>query len=116
MLDGKCQPKEKCVTCQDENSFKYAGDNWNKDNCTKCSCSIQGTVTCVSRTCEQKVCGLGFVLETSHGGEDTCCPRQECVPSNTKCAELIQPECGPFQEVRSVLGSDSCPRYVCGEY
>ena len=73
-----------------------------------------GSTSCVTRTCEKKTCEVGFVLETVHGDSDTCCPLQECVLASAQCPELIEPTCGEFQAVKTVLGSDNCPRYVCG--
>ena len=75
----------------------------------------KGSVSCVTKTCEKKTCQVGFVLETAHGVSDTCCPHQVCVPAASQCQELVEPTCGEFQEVKTVLGSDNCPRYVCGK-
>eukprot|EP00092_Neocalanus_flemingeri_P040141 GFUD01043724.1.p1 GENE.GFUD01043724.1~~GFUD01043724.1.p1 ORF type:complete len:1350 (-),score=300.80 GFUD01043724.1:29-4078(-) len=114
MLNGKCQPKEKCTTCKDQSdNTKYLNEEWTRDSCTSCICTGEGSVSCVTKTCEKKTCEVGFVLETAHSVSDTCCPHQVCVPAASQCQELVEPTCGEYQEIKTVLGSDNCPRYVC---
>jgi len=114
MLNGKCQPKDRCITCTDkENNVKYVGEEWREGNCTTCTCAGEGSVACVTKTCERKTCDVGFILETSQGMSDTCCPHQVCVPATGQCQQLVEPSCGEYQEVKTVLGPDNCPRYVC---
>lgn len=39
-------------------------------------------------------------------------PLVKGAPSPT-CPSIIAPECGKFQEVKRIVGSDNCPRFVC---
>ena len=56
---------------------------------------------------------MGFEIQNIIGVEDTCCPHQVCVPVEKECQELVEPECGNFQQVKTTNGADGCPRYVC---
>ena len=86
--------------------------------------SGDGSTHCTTTACEKTVCEVGRVLEAVKGTEDECCPRYTCMPEALplikgapaqQCPPITEPECGSFQEVKSITGPDNCPRYVCGK-
>ena len=85
-----------------------------EDKCSTCTCQ-----------CSQYWIFYALYINVVKGTEDQCCPHYICMPEALplikgapvqQCPHITEPECGSFQEVKSITGPDNCPRYVCGNY
>jgi hypothetical protein len=72
---GKCsighKPDECCPVCvgcvDDQNGKREIGENWQKDECTNCSCNLNFTTTCITPICKTDCINPRKV-------EGECCP------------------------------------------
>ena len=115
-----------CISCKDHsNNVRKVGETWNnrkwvettgwmEDKCSTCTCQ-----------CSQYWIFYALYINVVKGTEDQCCPHYICMPEALplikgapvqQCPHITEPECGSFQEVKSITGPDNCPRYVCGNY
>ena len=53
---------------------------------------------------------------------DECCPAHVCTPVKTNttadvtaCPPLIKPDCGKFQEAKTINDAAGCPKLICGK-
>ena len=132
MINGSCQPEDKCHQCVDLNITHPNHATWKRNKCTKCQCrgntidkctdkwkvdlNLDSQVHCVTETCESKTCSIGFkLLKELSSEENQCCPTEYCVPVSENCEQVVKPSCGPYQKVSMVPGTENCPKFVCGE-
>ncbi|XP_072943853.1 hemocytin-like [Epargyreus clarus] len=117
-VNNTCIEPNKCFPC-DANKEHYAGDEWQEDACTKCTCSkVSGEnaahVACTSQRCAAPVCALGEDLVTREA-PGACCPDYMCVPKpqDQKCEEPKKMECGFGQVLKQKTGENGCKEFVC---
>ena len=83
-----------------------------------------GVVKCLEKKCEPLICQVGFRSETvsTLSSAQDCCPDQVCIPVEPnpviRCPELVKPDCGRFQQVKTVFNSSvsGCSKLVCGKF
>lgn len=112
---GKCVTEKQCKPCDDDGH--YMGDKWQRDQCTECQCTAQGTVECKQKLCPAipEICQLGFRKITIQPKPNECCSTYECVPENVhaNCVEKPKPLCAPNQYIKMIIDPNNCTTYIC---
>ncbi|XP_022121224.2 hemocytin [Pieris rapae] len=120
-INSTCIEPSKCFPC-DSNSEHYAGDEWQEDACTKCTCSkVTGKnmahVACTTQTCTVPVCSEQDDLVKMATKIGACCPEYMCVPKpkkpEIKCEEPKKMDCGFGQVLKQKTNSDGCQEFAC---
>ena len=115
LLQGECQPRTSCLSCQEPGgTSRREGEAWQRNPCTSCSCS-NSSISCTTTSCTALTCSLGQTAESVYTAGE-CCPRQVCVTSTEECANVTLPSCGLHQQPVSVTDPAGCVHYVCGEH
>ncbi|XP_039747124.1 hemocytin isoform X2 [Pararge aegeria] len=118
-VNNTCIEPNKCFPC-DAKKEHYAGDEWQEDACTKCSCSKlpdenAAHVTCATQTCTVPVCSDLENRFTVPGDPSACCPEYMCVlkPLDERCEEPKKLECGFGQVLKTKTRADGCKEFAC---
>ncbi|CAK1581500.1 unnamed protein product [Parnassius mnemosyne] len=118
-VNNTCIEPTKCFPC-DANKEHYAGDEWQEDACTKCTCSKladsnEAHVSCVKNTCTVPVCHEDENLVTTPAKPDECCPEYLCVPKPQEkyCEEPKKMECGYGQVLKQKNTPNGCKEFSC---
>lgn len=113
---GKCVTEQQCKPC--DNNGHYMGDKWQRDQCTDCECSVNGTVECRHKVCptkEQIICQLGFAKIALPPKANECCPTYQCVPEIVRktCVEKPKPICSQDQYTKMIVDVNNCTSHIC---
>ncbi|VVD02632.1 unnamed protein product [Leptidea sinapis] len=120
-VNSTCIEPSKCFPC-DSNSEHYAGDEWQEDACTKCTCSRVGEqnaahVACTTQVCSVPVCLQHEDLVKKAVKPSACCPEYMCVPKPTQpqiqCEEAKKMDCGFGQVLKQKINSNGCQEFAC---
>ncbi|CAH0701554.1 unnamed protein product [Spodoptera exigua] len=117
-VNNTCIEPTKCFPC-DANKEHYAGDEWQEDACTKCSCSkVTGEnmahVACTKQTCTAPLCSDTEDLITTPAKPGLCCDDYLCVPKPKKnCTEAKKMDCGYGQVLKQKTTADGCIEFAC---
>ncbi|CAK1545090.1 unnamed protein product [Leptosia nina] len=121
LVNSTCIEPSKCFPC-DSNSEHYAGDEWQEDACTKCTCSKVADkniahVACTTQTCTVPVCSGDedrVKMATKIGA---CCPEYICVPKpkepEIQCEEPKKMDCGFGQVLKQKTNANGCQEFTC---
>ncbi|XP_041977645.1 hemocytin isoform X2 [Aricia agestis] len=117
-VNNTCIEPSKCFPC-DANKEHYAGDEWQEDACTKCTCSKtahgEAHVACTTQTCTRPVCASDHDLLTTPPAPDACCPTYLCVlkPVEERCETPKKMDCGFGQVLKQKINDQGCPEFAC---
>ncbi|OWR47061.1 hemocytin, partial [Danaus plexippus plexippus] len=116
-VNNTCIEPSKCFPC-DTKKEHYAGDEWQEDACTHCTCSKSGEsahVSCTTRTCAPPVCADGEERVPAPTPPGACCKEYLCVPKppDVVCDEPKKMECGFGQVLKLKSKPDGCSEFVC---
>nr|XP_053625822.1 hemocytin isoform X2 [Plodia interpunctella] len=119
-VNNTCIEASKCFPC-DAKKEHYAGDEWQEDACTKCTCSKLSSenaahVSCTTQTCTTPVCSNDEDLVTKHSDATRCCKDYMCVPKpkdNTVCDEPKKIVCGAGQVLKQKTTPNGCQEFAC---
>uniref|UniRef100_A0A2A4J1D5 VWFC domain-containing protein n=1 Tax=Heliothis virescens TaxID=7102 RepID=A0A2A4J1D5_HELVI len=117
-VNNTCIEPTKCFPC-DAKKEHFAGDTWQEDACTKCSCSkLSGEntahVSCTRQTCVAPLCADTEDLITKPAKPGQCCAEHLCVPKPKKnCTEAKKMDCGFGQVLKQKTTADGCTEFAC---
>nr|XP_034840347.1 hemocytin-like [Maniola hyperantus] len=118
-VNNTCIEPNKCFPC-DAKRTHFAGDEWQEDECTKCSCSKlsgenEAHVSCTTQTCTVPVCSDLEDRLTQPAKPGACCPEYMCVlkPPHERCVEPKKMECGFGQVLKTKTKADGCQEFAC---
>ncbi|CAG4913028.1 unnamed protein product [Colias eurytheme] len=120
-VNNTCIEPAKCFPC-DSKSEHYAGDEWQEDACTKCTCSkVEGKnlahVACTTQTCTVPMCSENENLIKKPTKHSACCPKYMCLPKPKKnkpnCKEPKKMECGFGQVLKQKTNAEGCSEFTC---
>ncbi|KAI5641729.1 von willebrand factor type D domain-containing protein [Phthorimaea operculella] len=118
-VNNTCIEPSKCFPCDAEKKH-YAGDEWQEDACTSCTCNKMADenkahVSCTVQTCSKPLCKEDEDLITQPAKPGACCPTYLCVslPKQAQCVEPKHIECGYGQLLKQKTSADGCPQLAC---
>ncbi|KAJ8725925.1 hypothetical protein PYW08_004108 [Mythimna loreyi] len=117
-VNNTCIEPTKCFPC-DANKEHYAGDEWQEDACTKCTCNkLSGEntahVSCTTQTCVAPACGEREDLLTKPPKPGDCCADYLCIPKPKKnCTQAKKMDCGFGQVLKQKTTPDGCTEFAC---
>ncbi|XP_050345304.1 hemocytin [Nymphalis io] len=118
-VNNTCIEPTKCFPC-DANKEHYAGDEWQEDACTKCTCSklsaeSRAHVACTTQACAAPVCAERGELRAQPARPGACCRQYLCVekPPDERCEEPKRMECGFGQVLKQKTKPDGCKEFAC---
>ncbi|XP_075969965.1 hemolectin isoform X2 [Anticarsia gemmatalis] len=117
-VNNTCIEPTKCFPC-DAKKEHYAGDEWQEDACTKCTCSKLSDdntahVSCTKQTCVAPVCSQREDMITKPAKPGQCCAEYMCVAKPVaNCTEPKKMECGFGQVLKQKATPEGCKEYAC---
>ncbi|CAB3239227.1 unnamed protein product [Arctia plantaginis] len=117
-VNNTCIEPSKCFPC-DAKKEHYAGDEWQEDACTKCTCSKlanenTGHVSCTKQTCKAPVCSETEDMITKPAKPGQCCAEYLCIPKPVaNCTEPKKMECGFGQVLKQKTTPEGCKEFAC---